>query len=168
MMVMKILVFSDSHSAISFMRLCAEAVKPDGLIHLGDHYDDGEVLKEEYPHIRLWQVPGNCDRYRVPGFVPEILIQPVFGVDMYMTHGHKHGVKMGIGALIRDARLCKCQIALYGHTHVKDCHQEADGLWVLNPGASGFNGGSAGLIEIQNNKIKTCRIIDRWDLEEMK
>ena len=152
---MKVLVFSDSHSAISFMRLCVDTVKPDAVIHLGDHYDDGEVLKEEYPGLRLYQVPGNCDKYRVPGFVPEILIQPVFGVNMYMTHGHKHGVKMGLGALIRDARACKCDIALYGHTHVKDCHQE-DGLWILNPGAAG-NGGSAAILEIQENKITACR-----------
>ncbi len=164
---MKILVFSDSHSARSFMRLCVEVVKPDAVIHLGDHYDDGEVLKEEYPGLRIYQVPGNCDRYRVPGFVPEILIQPVFGVSMYMTHGHKHGVKMGIGALTRDARLCKCAIALYGHTHVPDCHREEDGLWVLNPGAAG-NGGSAGVIEIHQQKITACVLIDRWDLEEMK
>ena len=163
---MKVLVFSDSHSAISFMRLCVDTVKPDAVIHLGDHYDDGEVLKEEYPGLRLYQVPGNCDKYRVPGFVPEILIQPVFGVNMYMTHGHKHGVKMGLGALIRDARACKCDIALYGHTHVKDCHQE-DGLWILNPGAAG-NGGSAAILEIQENKITACRHIDRWDLEDMK
>lgn len=161
---MKILVFSDSHSAMSFMRSCIHAVRPDAVIHLGDHYDDAECLMEDFPNIKLYQVPGNCDRYRVPGFVPEILIQPVFGVNMYMTHGHKHGVKMGIGALTRDARLCKCDIVLYGHTHVKDLHREADGLWVMNPGAAG-NSGSAGIIEIQDKKITTCRIIDRWDLE---
>lgn len=164
---MKILVFSDSHSALSFMRLCMEVVKPDAVIHLGDYHDDGEVIREEYPHTRVYQVPGNCDKYRVPGFVPEVLIQPIFGVDMYMTHGHKHGVKMGIGALTRDARLCKCAIALYGHTHVADCHREEDGLWVMNPGAAG-NGGSAGLIEIMDKKITACQIFDRWDLEEMK
>lgn len=163
---MKILVFSDSHSSLSFMRTCLAAVKPDAVIHLGDHYDDGEVLKEEYPGIPLYQVPGNCDRYRVPGFVPEILIRPVFGVNFYMTHGHKHGVKMGIGALLRDARLSKSDIVLYGHTHVMDCHRESDGLWVMNPGAAG-HGGSAGLIEIEKNKITTCRCFDRWDLEEM-
>ena len=158
---MKVLVFSDSHSALSFMRLCVETVKPDAVIHLGDHYDDGEVLKEEYPHLRVYQVPGNCDKYRVPGF------EPVFGVNMYRTHGQKQGVKMGIGALTRDARLCKGDIALYGHTHVKDLHREEDGLWVLNPGAAG-NGGSAALIEIHDKKIAACRHLDRWDLEEMK
>ena len=164
---MKILVFSDSHSAISFMRLCMDAVKPDAVIHLGDHFDDGQVIQEEYPHVRMYQVPGNCDMYRTPPFVPEILIERIAGVDLYMTHGHKHRVKTGTGALIRDARLCKCAAVLYGHTHVADCHVEEDGLWVLNPGSSGYNGGSAGLIEIHDKKITACRIISRWSLEEL-
>lgn len=164
---MKILVFSDSHSALSFMRTCMETVKPDAVIHLGDHYDDGEVIHEEYPNIRMYQVPGNCDKYRVPCFVPEILIERIFGVDFYMTHGHKHGVKMTIGPLVRDARLCKCAAALYGHTHVPDCHLEDDGLLVLNPGSCGYNGGTAALIEIQDKKITACRVFSRWELEEM-
>ena len=166
-MNMKVLVFSDSHSSLSFMRLGMEKVKPDAVIHLGDHYDDAEVLMEEWPHITMYRVPGNCDKYRVPDYVPEILIHPVYGVNMYMTHGHRHRVKMGIGALIRDARLCRCDIALYGHTHEADCHREEDGLWVMNPGAASYSG-TCGLIEIQNKKITACQILDRWDLEEMK
>ena len=59
---MKLLVLSDSHSSLRFMRLCMDKVKPEGVIHLGDYYDDGEVLKEEYPGVLFRQVPGNCDR----------------------------------------------------------------------------------------------------------
>lgn len=163
---MKILIFSDSHSALSFMRRCVDTIKPDAIIHLGDHYDDGEVIKEEYPQIRFYQVPGNCDQYRVPPFVPEILIERIFGVDIYMTHGHKHQVKMLKTPLLRDARACKCAAALYGHTHVPDCHQEEDGLWVLNPGSCGYYGGTAGLMEVKDKKITSCRIISGSDLEE--
>ena len=46
---MKILVLSDSHSTLSFMRRCIDAVKPDAMIHLGDHFDDGRAMAEEYP-----------------------------------------------------------------------------------------------------------------------
>ena len=35
---MKILVLSDSHSALQFMRQCVESVKPDAIIHLGDFF----------------------------------------------------------------------------------------------------------------------------------
>ena len=161
---MKVLVFSDSHSAISFMRLCVETVKPDAVIHLGDHYDDGEVLKEEYPGLRLYQVPGNCDRYRCHPNQPEILISRIGGVNLYMTHGHKHSVKSYLGALLRDARACKVDAVLYGHTHQQDCHREEDGLWVLNPGSSGYFGGSAGLIVTDGVSITDCRVLRDEDL----
>lgn len=164
---MKILVLSDSHSALRFMYACMDAVKPDAVVHLGDHYDDGEALRADYPQVRFYQVPGNCDRYRCDPRLPEILIDRVLGVDLYMTHGHRHNVKLYMAALIRDARESRCAAALFGHTHVAHCHQEEDGLWVLNPGSCGYGGGSAGLMEVENGKIKTCRILRQADLEEM-
>ena len=45
---MKLLILSDSHSTLSFMRRCIDSVKPDGMIHLGDHFDDAEAIREEY------------------------------------------------------------------------------------------------------------------------
>ena len=164
---MKILVFSDSHSALSFMFRCTRTVKPDALIHLGDHYDDGEALHEEFPHIPLYQVPGNCDRYRAPIGAREILILPVLGVNLYMTHGHRHNVKFYMGHLIQDGKAAHADAVLYGHTHMADCYQEDNGMWVLNPGAAGSYGGSAGLIEVEDKKIKSCRIIGQRELEEM-
>ena len=161
---MKILVLSDSHSTLSFMRRCTSTVKPQAIIHLGDHFDDGEAMKEEFPGIRFYQVPGNCDRYRCPPWQPEILIERVCGVDLYMTYGHKHSVKSYLGALLRDARASKVAAVLYGHTHVADCHQESDGLWVLNPGSCGYFGGSAGLIEAENGRIVSCRLLREEDL----
>ena len=164
---MKILVLSDSHSTLSFMRRCIDAVKPSVILHLGDHYDDGQAMQEEYPGIVFYQVPGNCDRYRCRPDQPEILIPRIGGVDIYMTHGHRHSVKSYLGALLRDARKAKAQAVLYGHTHVPDCHREEDGLWVLNPGACGSSGGSVGLIEAENGEIQTVRILKAQDLEEM-
>ena len=163
---MKILVLSDSHSGLSPMRRSIDKVKPDAIVHLGDYYDDGEIMAEEYPHIRFYQVPGNCDRYRCPPTVPEILILPVCGVLLYMTHGHRHQVKMHTGALLRDARSSGAAAALYGHTHYAECYQEPDGLWVLNPGSCGSYSGSAGLIETENGKIVSCRILWQKNLEE--
>lgn len=164
---MKILVLSDSHSALSFMRRCIRAVKPDTVIHLGDHYDDGEAMAEENPHVLFHQVPGNCDRYRCPPGAMEVCSYPIGGVRFYMTHGHRHGVKMGIGGLLADARKMGAQIVLYGHTHRLDCHQEPDGLWVMNPGSCGSMGGSAGVIKIENGEIKACYFITQEDLEDM-
>ena len=165
---MKILVLSDSHSSLSFMRRCLDIVKPDAMIHLGDYFDDGKAMAEEYPHIRVYQVPGNCDRYRYYDLEPDIAVRRIFGVDFYLTHGHKHNVKAYTGLLLRDARAAGACAALYGHTHVAECFREEDGLWVMNPGSCGYYGGSAGLIEVVDSKITVCRILRQNDLEEMQ
>lgn len=165
---MKILVLSDSHSAMSFMRLCVDAVKPDYLIHLGDHYDDGEALAETYTHIPMAQVPGNCDRYRCDPSLPEILIPRIGGINIYMTHGHRHKVKQFLHLLLRDAKASRADVVLYGHTHVANCYQDPDGMWILNPGSCGYFGGSAGLIETKDGKIVSCRILRQEDLEEFQ
>ena len=164
---MKILVLSDSHAGLHFMRRCISAVKPDGMIHLGDYYADGEVMAQENPHIPMHQVPGNCDRYRMLRYEPPVRCYPVCGVKLYMTHGHEHHVKQTLCRLLADARAAQAQAVLYGHTHVADCHQEADGLWVLNPGPCGSSGGSVGLIQVEEGTIIGCRILGQNDLENL-
>ena len=163
---MKILVLSDSHSSLSFMRRCIETIKPDRLIHLGDYFDDACAMAEEYPHIPMIQVPGNCDRHRCPPFQQEVLAESIDGVYFYLTHGHRHMVKERLDFLLRDARKCKVAAVLYGHTHIANCYQEEDGLWVLNPGSCGYYGGSAGLIETNHGKIVSCCLIRQENLEE--
>lgn len=163
---MKILVFSDSHASLRFMRQCVDIIKPDALVHLGDHYDDGAVIAEENPHLTMHQVPGNCDRYRCPPFAREVLCYTVCGVRLFMTHGHNHHVKMGTGALLADARKHSAQAVLYGHTHRPDCECLPDGLWVLNPGSCGHGGGTAGIIETEGKEIINCYLIGQTDLEE--
>ncbi len=156
---MKILVLSDSHASLRFMRQAMDRVKPDAVIHLGDYYDDGEILAREYPHIPFHQVPGNCDRYRCPEWVKSWLCYDVCGVRLFMAHGHEQGVKLSTGRLAAQARALHAQAALYGHTHRPDCRQE-DGLWIFNPGACGSGEGSVGLIVTKDNEILDCRHID--------
>ena len=91
----------------------------------------------------------------------------VDGTTFYLTHGHRHMVKQRLDMLLLDARKCKAAAVLYGHTHIADCHQEEDGLWVLNPGSCGYYGGSAGLVETVNGKIVNCRLIRQENLEEL-
>ena len=159
---MKVLVFSDSHSSLRFMREMMSRIRPDAVIHLGDHFDDAGILAEEVPGTTVLRVPGNCDMFRVYG-EPETLCPQLFGVRLYMTHGHRHGVKQSLYKLLQEARQAGAQAALYGHTHRADLHWEEDGLLVLNPGSSG-SGGSAALLELCDGKIKDCRLIDERDL----
>ncbi len=163
---MKILVLSDSHSGLYFMREAIRAVKPDAVIHLGDYYDDGVAMAREFSHIAFHQVPGNCDRFRCMEPLPEILCYSVLGVRLYMTHGHLHGVKSGIYRLQQCAKEQGARAVLYGHTHDAVCSQE-DGLWVLNPGSCRSSGGSVGLLEIEKGKIVACRILRQAELEAM-
>ena len=163
---MRILVLSDSHASLHFMRRCVEILKPDAVVHLGDHYDDGQVLAEENPRLSVHQVVGNCDLHRCPPFARELLCYSLGGVMVYMTHGHRQYVKSGIGALVADARRYGAQVALYGHTHQPDCHRERDGLWVMNPGSCGSGGRSAGILEIDDGSVSACYLIDQADLEE--
>lgn len=161
----KILVLSDSHASLRYMRDCIEKLQPDQVIHLGDHFDDGLAMAQAYPHIRFHQVPGNCDRYRCDPWQPDILCYAIGGVKLYMTHGHKHGVKTDTQRLLAAARENGAQAVLYGHTHVADCRQEPDGMWVLNPGSCGSGERSAGWIEIADEKISACRIVRQAEIE---
>ena len=154
---MKILVFSDSHSSHWFMRQCVDAVQPDTVIHLGDMVQDGEVLAEEYPQLKYYQVAGNCDRGRVTPDFPEILVEKLAGVRIYMTHGHRQGVKLFLDKLILDAQRCQADVILYGHTHEPDCRKLPEGTWIMNPGSAGY-GGTAGIILIEEGRAE-CRLL---------
>lgn len=162
---MKILVLSDSHSSLSFMRLCVRAIEPDAIIHLGDYVSDGEALSETFPSIPFYQVAGNCDRNRMSKDYPEVLIKTIGGKQIFMTHGHLHGVKLYRDKLIMDAEKRNVDIVLYGHTHEADCTQLETGMWVMNPGSCGFYGGSVGIIEIDANHNALCRIVRQSDME---
>lgn len=165
---MKILVLSDSHSGRSFMRFCIDKVRPDHVVHLGDHYEDGQVMAEEYPHIRFHLLPGNCDRYRMETGAVDIMYYGIGGVRFFMTHGHKHCVKSGLEYLLSDARSKEVRGVLFGHTHeALCCYLEQDDMWVLNPGSCGSWGGSAGVIQVEDEKITACYIVKQADLEEI-
>lgn len=164
---MRILVMSDSHSTMRYMRLAMRVIQPEAVIHLGDHYDNAETLSEEYRHVRFHMLRGNCDRYRCPPDTPQFFCYDIGGVRFYMTHGHLHSVKSGLYRLLADAREMGAQAALYGHTHIADCHREDD-LWIINPGACSSAEGSVAVIETGNNAIRSCSVVHIKDLEEMQ
>ena len=62
--------------------------------------------------------------------------------------------------------LKQCTCNLFGHTHQPCCIKEGD-MYVLNPGSCA-SGGSAGIIEVENEKISACRIIRQADLDEIR
>ena len=150
------------------MRYCIDTVKPEHIIHLGDHYEDATVIAEQYPHLRVHQVPGNCDFYGIYRSQPMVLCYDIAGVRTYMTHGHLHGVKGGLGRLVAEATEKEAQLVAFGHTHEALCYQTESGMWVLNPGSCRSWSGSAGVIEVQEQKISACYIVKQAELELMQ
>lgn len=141
------------------MRHAVKAVQPDEIIHLGDFYEDGEVIAQENPGVRVHQVPGNCDRFRCDPTLPMFLCYDIGGVRIFMTHGHLYAVKSSRYRLEAEARARKAAVVLYGHTHEPECRQDEDGMWILNPGACGSFSGSVGIVEIENGNIIRCAVL---------
>ncbi len=136
--------------------------RPDALIHLGDHASDADEIERAFPMLPLCRVRGNCDYYE--SRYPEELCISWEGVHIFLTHGHRYGVKNGLLRLQYAAMEKNAQIALFGHTHSPYC-EDLGGLWLLNPGACGGYRPSYGLIELKDGEI-SCQVKDCF-LEEI-
>ncbi len=145
---MTIYVFSDSHGSLHEMLSVVKAKEPDLILHLGDGAQDAEDLATVYDHIPLYRVPGNCDMFDPTPPVQQLELE---GFRFLFSHGHLWSVKQRKDILLATAQKEKADIVLYGHTHIPDAHQEASGLWVLNPGAAPQ---SYGVVTIEEGEIR--------------
>ena len=97
-------------------------------------------------------VSGNCD------FCDPQPSEKSFEIEGYKflaTHGHPYGVKTSLALLRKYALDNSIDCVLFGHTHIPLCEKTEKTLF-LNPGSGKY---TAGVIEIENEKIKGC-IID--------
>ena len=131
---MKAAVFSDTHTNIA---LCIEAVRrcrPDVIIHLGDHDRDAQSIRQDFPHIPMYNVCGNCDFAPMAPAVDLVQLGPVKAL---ITHGHLYNVDYGrVDSLVYAAQEQGAQLAMFGHTH-SPLYLEQGGVTVLNPGTAG-------------------------------
>lgn len=159
---MKFLIFSDSHRSIFNMKSVIDRQKEDidGVIHLGDLYEDALLLTELYPRLIFHAVTGNCDisaRYMGMG-IDEKLIN-VDGLKILLLHGHRQMVKSTFTVLEDYAREKDADAVLFGHTHQRCERYIGDGskpLYMFNPGsvAEPRNGEpSFGFMTVQNGQI---------------
>ena len=148
----KFIVISDSHGMRSFAKKVFDMHSDaDGIIFLGDGYDEISSLAAEYPHIPFYAVRGNCDRCTAP----ETLTLEAEGVKIMCMHGHTYGVKGGDGRLYA---LCDkgYDIVLHGHTHTPredSVITDSGMLKIFNPGA--LITGKFGLLTIDDGAILT-------------
>ena len=154
---MKILVFSDSHRALGTMYDAIERLRPDAVLHLGDHLEDAESMESVFSGVDFYHVPGNCD---YTAQIPANLEIEVDGVRIFLTHGHLFGVKSGTQRLLLEAQRRGVTLALFGHTHQAFC-EEIDGVTLFNPGCCGrfTSRPSYGVIETDHGQF-TCRVCD--------
>ncbi len=152
---MKIVVMSDSHGKLAnLIDVGLMHKNADAFLFLGDGWRDFEDFKLAFDNKLCISVKGNCDLG-----CDEITerVYEVYGVKIFMAHGHTYGVKGGIGAMLKEAKKQNCDIMLYGHTHIA-YEKYIDGIYVLNPGTAGrggYDSNSYGIIEITDKGIMT-------------
>ncbi len=139
----KILIFSDSHGDESRMeRVLSMHPDADGVFFLGDGVVRAAASCASRPLLFVG-VKGNCDSGFFDFFgeaaeFRERELVTVLGKRILLTHGHREGVKGGLGALIAEAKREGAYVALFGHTHrryeeyIDHSHGQ---LWLFNPGS---------------------------------
>ena len=147
---MELLIFSDSHGRVSAMRevLARQIRTPYAVCFLGDGLRDAQSL--DIGRAMLYDVRGNCD-WGTQADAPTERTVSLEGHRLLLTHGHLHGVKGGLGALIVAAARDGVDIVLFGHTHTPTLVELPAGetvggvtlsrpMYLFNPGSIGMNG----------------------------
>lgn len=149
---MIIAVVSDTHrNGYIINKLKSKIKNADVIIHLGDNVQDIEGLSKDFKGI-LINVRGNCDFLST---AKSERLENILGKRVFITHGHKYGVKYELDELQERARELEADIVLYGHTHESKV-DFIEGIWYINPGSpsmprDGFP--SYAVIEINENNI---------------
>lgn len=158
----ELLILSDSHGRADAVEQALKLTRPHLLLFCGDGLRDLARLDLPCP---LYAVRGNCDYFSVPspGDAEDTLSLTVDGMKLLLTHGHRYGVKGGLGHLIAWAVRERADAVIFGHTHEPldmtllpentlaglDIHLEKP-LHLFNPGAIGAYPSSFGTLTLQN------------------
>lgn len=146
----KLLVFSDSHKMPLYMREAIQRHKDaDAVLFCGDGEGDFEQMKMLFPEKAFSGVRGNCDW---GGMLKDVEVLDLGGARIFMTHGHRYNVKMGLYTAVMAAREQKADILLFGHTH-EALSDYDDGLYILNPGSISGYPFTYGVVDISEKGI---------------
>ena len=128
----RLLVISDTHGMKDqFNEICKLHPEAYKIIFLGDGAAEFEMLKAEHPEWPLIGVRGNNDFGSQLPYDNQIVVD---NWRIFLTHGHRYGVRAGIEGLSNIAIENGCNAVFYGHTHVQYSGM-VNGIWVMNPGA---------------------------------
>ncbi len=145
--MIRIGVFSDSHGQIELFEKAVKQLKDvSAIVHLGDCAADAlEIVKRTGREIIT--LNGNCDILSREPLSRKLEFE---GTSIYLTHGHREHVKMGLMRLSYRAEEEKADLVLYGHTHIQNATMIGETLFV-NPGA--MKDGKYAVVEFENGKI---------------
>lgn len=115
---MKFVVFSDSHGSSRNMERIVDLHfdTSDGFFFLGDGCREFLRLASLCPGKSFFCVRGNCDP-QTEDDIPADRILTFENKRLFLTHGHRYGVKSGLEALISHGAQIQADVLLYGHTH---------------------------------------------------
>lgn len=133
---MKIGVVSDSHKNTENLIKAVKKLVEMGVnsvIHLGDDYDDTEVLDEM--GVEVTKVPGVFSVYYTDPRVLNRVIKDYAGWKVLLTHtpeSHKNDL---VGDIKPEEVVAKREVdmVLHGHTHIPRAEKHRGVVWV-NPG----------------------------------
>ena len=165
---MTLLVLSDSHGRPDLIEEAIRRVRPDGILFAGDGLRD--LSRVEIP-CPLWAVAGNCDWLTTPLVINGGVFEPqneelitVEGVRILLMHGHKYGVKGGLGQAVAHAMQKDADVLIFGHTHTPlELHLRPDSeradlpvtksLALFKPGSLGDRHASFGTVTVRNGQL---------------
>jgi len=158
---MKIALLSDSHGNLAYIKKIGqylkEKAKVDLIIHLGDEYNDVDILNDL--GIDIIKVPGIFSSYYQDPSIPNRIIKEIEGVKVLITHSldpHPNDLPQDRGPqdIITEENI---KAVFYGHTHIAKV-EEKKGVMFVNPGHlresdKRGNPASFAIVEIKSGKI---------------
>lgn len=169
---MTLLILSDSHGRPDRITEAIRRVQPDGILFAGDGLRDLATceLPESTEACPLWAVKGNCDWLLSPLVIRNTVLEAedeelicVEGIRILLTHGHKYGVKGGLGSAIARAVSRDADVLVFGHTHAPvELHLSPEHtydvavkkpLTVFNPGSLDELKASFGTLTIRDGQL---------------
>lgn len=125
---MKLVVFSDVHGKKHLLeRVLQFNPDADYLISLGD----SELPLSYLNSKKIIMVKGN---YPFDGGIHYEQVLRIEEFKIFITHGHKYGVRSGVDKLEEEAMINDYDICMFGHTHVP-LLKVIDEVYYINPGS---------------------------------
>lgn len=164
---MKVLVISDTHGNIENAKRVLNQVIPadvETVLHCGDYMSDARLLEKFYPQVAIYGVYGNCD-VGFGGAYSEVVT--LEGVSIYMSHGHRYGVKWGeYDEVAIDAIAHEATVAICGHSH-QAYLEKKQGVLIMNPGSLTLPRDSKypsyGILELKDGYVKEASVLQILD-----